>query len=221
MITPSTSRLSTFVLTLVLTVAFSWGLLRAPAPHAAPESAAGLAEGELPRILLPLSLHGEMPTADLRPSSTVVSTDSPSPSSTLTATATFTPTLAPTPFGTCPEPRRRCNPCPGCTSTPMPGDGTPVVCPICRPRVAAATTPDPAQEHFLPLFAPAPAVGEVRALPELAETLRAIAETHGEDFYSGDVAARIADFAAATGGVLTREDLAAHRSEWVEPISAR
>ncbi len=84
-----------------------------------------------------------------------------------------------------------------------------------------ATTPDPAQEHFLPLFAPAPAVGEVRALPELAETLRAIAETHGEDFYSGDVAARIADFAAATGGVLTREDLAAHRSEWVEPISAR
>ena len=162
MITPSTSRLSTFVLTLVLTVAFSWGLLRAPAPHAAPESAAGLAEGELPRILLPLSLHGEMPTADLRPSSTVVSTDSPSPSSTLTATATFTPTLAPTPFGTCPEPRMPCPPCPGCTSTPMPGDGTPVVCPICRPRVAAAATPDPAK---LPIgdgkLSSAPEVGKV------------------------------------------------------------
>ncbi|MDO5534655.1 MAG: gamma-glutamyltransferase family protein, partial [Propionibacteriaceae bacterium] len=80
---------------------------------------------------------------------------------------------------------------------------------------------DPAQEHFLPLFGPAPAVGEVRALPELAGTLRAIAATRGEDFYSGEFAGRIADFAAATGGVLTRADLAEHRSQWVEPISAR
>lgn len=34
----------------------------------------------------------------------------------------------------CPEPRRLCDPCPGCTQTPVPGDGTPTQCPTCRPR---------------------------------------------------------------------------------------
>ena len=80
---------------------------------------------------------------------------------------------------------------------------------------------DPAQDHFLPLFGPAPAVGEVRALPELGATLRAIADTRGEAFYAGVVAERIVAFAAETGGLLAAEDLAGHRSQWVEPISAR
>ena len=42
-----------------------------------------------------------------------------------------------------------------------------------------------------------------------------------EDFYRGDLAARIAAESAAFGGFLGREDLAAFRPEWVEPISVR
>ncbi|MEL7206727.1 MAG: gamma-glutamyltransferase, partial [Actinomycetota bacterium] len=43
---------------------------------------------------------------------------------------------------------------------------------------------------------------------------------HGlRDFYEGEVAQAIVDYAAATGGALDGDDLAAHRGEWVEPIS--
>jgi hypothetical protein len=34
----------------------------------------------------------------------------------------------------CPQPRALCRLCPGCTATPPPQDGTPTVCPDCRPR---------------------------------------------------------------------------------------
>ena len=51
---------------------------------------------------------------------------------------TITPTLTtPFPFPVppfCPEPRRPCRLCPGCTMTPVPGAGTPTVCPACRRR---------------------------------------------------------------------------------------
>jgi gamma-glutamyltranspeptidase/glutathione hydrolase len=60
---------------------------------------------------------------------------------------------------------------------------------------------------------PAPQVGERYCLPELAGTLRRIA-AHGPDgFYRGEVARAIA---SATW--LDESDLAAHRSEWVEPL---
>ncbi len=54
-----------------------------------------------------------------------------------------------------------------------------------------------------------------------ARTLEAIARSRAEAFYSGEVAAAIEAYARATGGLLRRDDLAAHRSEWVQPISAR
>jgi gamma-glutamyltranspeptidase/glutathione hydrolase len=38
-------------------------------------------------------------------------------------------------------------------------------------------------------------------------------------FYTGEIAQKIADFAADTGGFLTTSDLAAHQADWVEPIS--
>src|SRR5690606_23117071 len=38
-------------------------------------------------------------------------------------------------------------------------------------------------------------------------------------FYRGELAARIADFAALHGAALTREDLAAHRNDWCGTIS--
>jgi len=70
-------------------------------------------------------------------------------------------------------------------------------------------------------FAPerrVPRPGDLALLPDHAATLRAIAESNAEDFYHGALAARIAAFAAETGGYLTRDDLAAHTSTWVEPI---
>ena len=71
-------------------------------------------------------------------------------------------------------------------------------------------------------FAPggrAPRPGDIARLPDHAATLRAIAASGAEDFYHGELARRITDFAAATGGYLTRDDLAAHTSTWVDPIS--
>src|SRR5690625_7906365 len=51
------------------------------------------------------------------------------------------------------------------------------------------------------------------------ETLRSIAETDAKDFYQGDIAKKIVEFSNETGGYLSLEDFAEHRSEWVEPIS--
>ncbi len=63
-----------------------------------------------------------------------------------------------------------------------------------------------------------PQAGEVWTLPDHASTLRRIAESNGHDLYTGELAARVAAFAAETGGTLTLADLAAHTSTWVEPI---
>jgi gamma-glutamyltranspeptidase/glutathione hydrolase len=65
----------------------------------------------------------------------------------------------------------------------------------------------------------APRAGDIWASPGHASTLRRIAETNAEDFYQGELAGKIADFAAQTGGYITREDLAAHTGTWVEPIN--
>jgi gamma-glutamyltranspeptidase/glutathione hydrolase len=75
---------------------------------------------------------------------------------------------------------------------------------------------------FGPLFAPGgriPQIGEIWRNPDLAYTFRRIAASAGQDFYTGELAEKIANFSARTGGVLTLADLAAHRSTWVEPIS--
>jgi gamma-glutamyltranspeptidase / glutathione hydrolase len=61
--------------------------------------------------------------------------------------------------------------------------------------------------------------GEVWASPAHARTLRAIARSGAEDFYQGELAERIAAFAADTGGTLTTIDLAQHNSTWVDPIT--
>ncbi|MEE9267462.1 MAG: gamma-glutamyltransferase, partial [Gammaproteobacteria bacterium] len=65
----------------------------------------------------------------------------------------------------------------------------------------------------------APRAGEQISLPNHARTLQRIAETSAEAFYRGDLAERITEHAAATDGLITRDDLASHRAEWVRPIS--
>ncbi|MFH0911132.1 MAG: gamma-glutamyltransferase, partial [Planctomycetota bacterium] len=71
---------------------------------------------------------------------------------------------------------------------------------------------------FLPGGRP-PMPGERFQCPGQADTLRSIAETHGESFYRGRLAERIVAHAAAQGGALALKDLSEHASEWVDPIA--
>lgn len=73
------------------------------------------------------------------------------------------------------------------------------------------------QEHFVPGGKP-PRAGEIFVNPDLADTLRSIAESEGDSFYRGDLAARIEAAAENDGGALRRTDLAAHRAFWTDPI---
>lgn len=73
-------------------------------------------------------------------------------------------------------------------------------------------------------FAPTgftPRAGAVWASEGHARTLEAIAASGARDFYEGDLARRIDAHARDSGGLLRAGDLAAHASEWVDPISVR
>lgn len=75
---------------------------------------------------------------------------------------------------------------------------------------------------FLSTFArngAAPAASTGFASPGHARALRQIAATNARAFYEGEIAHAIAAFASETGGLLTFDDLAAHQSTWVDPIS--
>ncbi|MFT5476303.1 MAG: gamma-glutamyltranspeptidase/glutathione hydrolase [Planctomycetota bacterium] len=63
------------------------------------------------------------------------------------------------------------------------------------------------------------AKGELFRNPRLANTLELLAKEGRDAFYKGEIAGRIADYMKRQGGFLTREDLAAHTSQWVEPVS--
>lgn len=65
-----------------------------------------------------------------------------------------------------------------------------------------------------------PRVGEVFANPDLARTYRLIAEGGRDAFYEGPIAEAIEGYFRRIGGWMTRADLAAHRTEWVEPLSS-
>jgi gamma-glutamyltranspeptidase/glutathione hydrolase len=70
-------------------------------------------------------------------------------------------------------------------------------------------------------FAPAgntPQVGEVFRNPDLARTYRMIAEGGRDAFYEGAIARTIDAYFRRIGGWLSYADLAAHRSEWTEPL---
>lgn len=66
-----------------------------------------------------------------------------------------------------------------------------------------------------------PQAGEIWTSPGHAACLRGLADRGLRDFYEGEIAAAIVAYAVATGGAISAEDLASHRSEWVEPIGAR
>lgn len=65
----------------------------------------------------------------------------------------------------------------------------------------------------------APKAGELFRYEGMAETLEELAKTDGESFYRGALADEIDSYSRKTGGYLRKEDLAAYRAQWVEPIT--
>jgi gamma-glutamyltranspeptidase/glutathione hydrolase len=79
------------------------------------------------------------------------------------------------------------------------------------------------QPNFLATFTRdgrAPAKGETWTNEALARTYEILARDGRDAFYRGELAAVIARTVQEAGGFLSADDLAAHRSEWVEPVSA-
>ncbi len=80
-------------------------------------------------------------------------------------------------------------------------------------------------DEFKPWFATfapdgrAPEIGEMWRSPDHAATLRSIAQTNGQSFYTGELAQKISDYIQQYGGFLSKEDLVNYKVEWVEPIS--
>jgi gamma-glutamyltranspeptidase/glutathione hydrolase len=78
----------------------------------------------------------------------------------------------------------------------------------------------PASETFIP-DGKVPTEGQILIQPRLAQTLNAIAESGPEVYYRGEIGRELVRALRAVGGLLSAEDLATHRSEWVEPLSIR
>jgi len=74
------------------------------------------------------------------------------------------------------------------------------------------------KETFMP-GGQMPRKGEIFRNPYLANTYRIIATQGRDAFYRGEIAKVIDSFMRENGGFLSYDDLAAHTSEWVEPVS--
>lgn len=65
----------------------------------------------------------------------------------------------------------------------------------------------------------APAYASLFKSPNLGRSLRLVADGGRDAFYRGPIAAEIVRYAKESGGFLTMEDFARHKSTWVDPIS--
>jgi gamma-glutamyltranspeptidase/glutathione hydrolase len=65
----------------------------------------------------------------------------------------------------------------------------------------------------------APKPGTLFVQKNLARTLRTLAKGGRDAFYRGDIGRAIVDYCQKNGGFLSMEDLAGHKSDWVDPIS--
>lgn len=75
---------------------------------------------------------------------------------------------------------------------------------------------DNARETYL-IDGDAPKAGELFRNPDLAKTLKTLASKGRDAFYEGEIARTIDAYMDRIGGDLQYEDLAAHKSEWVDP----
>ena len=78
------------------------------------------------------------------------------------------------------------------------------------------------QEDTTHLFLPGgkpPQEGDLFRNPEMAHSLRILADKGPDAFYKGEIAAAILKTSQRLGGTMTADDLASYSSEWVQPIS--
>jgi gamma-glutamyltranspeptidase/glutathione hydrolase len=75
------------------------------------------------------------------------------------------------------------------------------------------------KETYMPNGA-TPKKGEIFVNQNLAATLEKIATGGRDAFYKGDIARTIAAYMQEQGGFLSYQDLAAHTSNWVEPVTS-
>ncbi len=73
-------------------------------------------------------------------------------------------------------------------------------------------------EVFLP-GGKAPREGEIFKNPALARALELIGKQGADAFYKGAIADALVAFSEANGGFFSKDDLAGHTAEWVEPVS--
>jgi len=74
-------------------------------------------------------------------------------------------------------------------------------------------------ERVFTLDGRVPVAGDIFANPDLAASYEALAAGGRDAFYAGDFANRIANAVGTLGGRLQTRDFAAHRGEWVDPVS--
>ncbi len=77
------------------------------------------------------------------------------------------------------------------------------------------------QPGFADAFMPrgrAPAAGEYFSRRDMVATLAKIADTEGEDFYRGEIAAKIARAAKDSGGFIGEDDMASHSIDFLDTI---
>lgn len=65
----------------------------------------------------------------------------------------------------------------------------------------------------------APRTGQIFKNPNMAASLKLIAEQGRDAFYKGSIAERIVAFSEANGGYFSKRDFEEHKSNWVDPVS--
>ncbi len=99
--------------------------------------------------------------------------------------------------------------------------GSPVTFKLAR-AIAANRQLIMADPGFFSVFMPKGRLlqqGDVFVNRDLAASLQQIAATDGDALYQGGLADRLASGILGSGGLLTAQDLASHRAEWVEPVA--
>jgi gamma-glutamyltranspeptidase/glutathione hydrolase len=87
-----------------------------------------------------------------------------------------------------------------------------------EPDLFTERAPEVIRRSLWPLYHPDALRHGPLVQRDLARTLEAVRDGGAEAFYRGDVARRLVAAAAAAGSPLGLEDLAEHRSEWMEPL---
>lgn len=99
-----------------------------------------------------------------------------------------------------------------------------LVSPVVAEKWAAAVPHMPVglgwQDHFLPFGRP-PAIGERFASLAMATSLEKIAQTKGDAFYCGELAAAMVSHSQAAGGAHLSADFADYAADWVTPLACK